>query len=202
MPCELQWIACVDFMKKAMKEDMHGKRKAHPKVEIESKSKKIMDRLFELSEFAAAETVMFYASKPDEVQTFDMMRKAMEKGKRVVLPITIKEDKRLVLSEIRSVDDLAAGEYGIMEPQDVMELQLNEIEVIVVPGIAFDEDGDRLGHGMGYYDKLLKHAKDATFIGLAFEFQIVEDIPEEDHDVSVHKIVTEERVIVCEPVEL
>lgn len=192
----------VISMKKKIQGEIKEKRKEHPKGEVETKSRKIMERLFEMSEFAAAETVLFYASKPDEVQTFEMMRKAMSLGKRVVLPITIREEKRLILSELKSVDDLVQGEFGVMEPPEQIEVLLNEIEVVIVPGIAFDEEGDRIGHGMGYYDKLLKHLPDATFIGLAFEFQIVEDIPEEDHDVNVHRIITEERVVTCQPVEL
>jgi len=184
-------------MKRKMKAEMHEKRKNHAAELVLQKSAAIAERLFALPEFAQARTILFYASKKDEVQTFAMIQKALDMGKRVALPITVVEGKNLVLSEISSVKGLMAGAFSVPEPAEYMPVQPDAIDLVVVPGIAFDEKGDRIGHGMGYYDKLLKTMPQARFVALAFEFQIIPDVPEEAHDVRVHKIVTEERVIEC-----
>ncbi len=184
-------------MKRKMKEEMHEKRKNHAAELVLQKSAAIMEKLFALKEFAEAKTILFYASKKDEVQTFAMIQKALDMGKRVALPITVVEGKNLVLSEISNVKGLMAGAFSVPEPAEYMPVQADAIDLVIVPGIAFDEKGDRIGHGMGYYDKLLKTMPQARFVALAFEFQIIPDVPEEAHDVRVHKIVTEERVIEC-----
>jgi 5-formyltetrahydrofolate cyclo-ligase len=184
-------------MKKQVKAEIHEKRKNHAAELVVQKSVAIMERLFELPEFKRAKTVLFYASKPDEVQTFAMMQKALDMDKRVVLPITVVEGKNLVLSEIRNVKGLMRGAFSVPEPADYVPVQPEAVELVIVPGVAFDEKGDRIGHGMGYYDKLLKTMPQARFVALAFEFQMIPDVPEEAHDVRVHKIVTEERVIEC-----
>ncbi|VVC02770.1 5-formyltetrahydrofolate cyclo-ligase family protein [Candidatus Burarchaeum australiense] len=185
-------------MKNKLKSEMLAKRKSHACELVEKKSAAIMERLFGLKEFAEAKTILFYAAKKDEVQTRCMVQKALDQGKRVALPITVVEGKNLVLAEIRNLDRLEAGAFGVPEPMDYVPVDPEDVDLVVVPGVAFDLHGDRLGHGMGYYDKLLKQIPDAVFVGLAFEFQIVDDIPEEEHDVAVHKVVTEERVIECE----
>ncbi|MDO8340336.1 MAG: 5-formyltetrahydrofolate cyclo-ligase [Candidatus Burarchaeum sp.] len=184
-------------MKKQMKSDMLAKRKSHACELVEKKSAAIMERLFALPEFRKAKTILFYAAKKDEVQTLEMIQKALDMGKTVALPITVVEGKNLVLAEVRNLSRLSEGAFGVLEPMDYVPVKPEEVDLVIVPGVAFDVHGDRLGHGMGYYDKLLKQMPDALFIGLAFEFQMVEDIPEEEHDVSVHKVVTEERVIGC-----
>ena len=184
-------------MKNQMKTDMMAKRKSHASELIEKKSAAIMERLFALPEFVKAKTILFYAAKKDEVQTLQIIKKALDMDKTIALPITVVEGKNLVLAEIRNVNRLVEGAFGVLEPMDYMPVKPEEIDLVVVPGVAFDVHGDRLGHGMGYYDKLLKQMPDAVFVGLAFEFQIVEDIPEEEHDVAVHIVVTEDRVIAC-----
>ncbi|RLG18504.1 5-formyltetrahydrofolate cyclo-ligase [Candidatus Micrarchaeota archaeon] len=180
-----------------MKDEIIDKRKKHEREHIESKSASIMSKLFELPEFEKAGVVLFYASKRDEVQTLEMIQAALDKGKKIVLPITVVEGKNLILSEIKSVRELVEGAFGVLEPANFVPVEERLIELAVVPGVAFDSQGDRIGHGMGYYDKLLKKLK-CPIIGLAFEFQLVDDIPEEEHDVRVHKIITEKRVIECE----
>ena len=179
-----------------MKSEMMGRRKSHGQELVERKSEAIMEKLFELKEFKEAKVILFYASEKDEVQTHRMMQGALDTGKRVVLPITVVEGKNLVLSEVRNLKRLGVGAFGVLEPMDYVPVKPDDVDLVIVPGVAFDLRGDRLGHGMGYYDKLLAGIK-AHFVGLAFEFQIVDDIPEEKHDVRVHKVVTEQRVIEC-----
>jgi len=184
-------------MKKKMKEEVGERRKNHAESEREAKSVRIMEQLFALPEFAAAKTILFYASKKDEVQTFAMIQKALDMGKRVALPITVVEGKNLVLSEVSNLKGLVPGAFGVREPANYVPVRTDAVDLVIVPGVAFDTQGDRIGHGMGYYDKLLKEMPQARFVALAFELQMIPDVPEEAHDVRVHKIVTEARVIEC-----
>lgn len=171
-------------------------RAAHPETERISKSAEIEKRLFSIREFAAAKSMLFYASKSDEVQTKGMITRALSEGKRVALPIVREQD--LVLSEIRSFEGLIGGKFGILEPKIVVPVEPGKIEAVIVPGVAFDEQGNRIGFGKGYYDRLLKRlGKNVQRIGLAYEFQVVPKIPAGEWDIPIHLIVTEKRTIRC-----
>lgn len=136
---------------------------------------------------------MFFASFRSEVDTIPMIRRALGDGKRVILP-KVNGDK-LELFEIRNFDsDVSPGAWGISEPCGSAPVKLDELDVIIVPGAAFDEQGNRLGYGAGFYDKLLSAFTKPT-VALAFEEQIVSKVPADPHDVPVRKIVTEKRII-------
>lgn len=170
-----------------------------PKSDLLRKSNQIKKRLFALNEFKKASTILFYVSYDNEVFTHDMIKKCISNRKCVVVPVTDKENRRLIPSMLDNWRDLSLGAYGILEPkkEKIKEVSINKINLIVVPGVVFDERGHRIGHGAGYYDRLLRHSKNALRVGLAFEEQIVDKIPSEPHDIPVDKIVTEKRVIDC-----
>ncbi len=172
-------------------------RAAHPETERLSKSAEIEKRLFSIREFAAAKSVLFYASKSDEVLTKGMITRALSGGKRVALPVVREQD--IVLSEIRCFEgDLAPGKFGILEPKAVVPVEPGKTEAVIVPGVAFDERGNRIGFGKGYYDRLLKKLDERIpRIGLAYEFQVVPKMAGGKWDVPVHLIVTEKRTIRC-----
>jgi len=169
------------------------------KSEVFGKSNQIKRRFFEMDELKHAHAILFYVSYDNEVYTHDMIKESLSTGKKVVVPITDTEKHCLILSRLNNWNDLEYGTYSILEPKKncIDEVSLDEVDVIIVPGVAFDESGNRIGHGVGYYDKLLRNSKNASHIGLAFELQIVDRISAERHDVKVDKIVTEKRVIVC-----
>ena len=153
----------------------------------------IEERLFGLPEFRAATTVMFYASFQSEGETHHMIRRALAEGKRVVLPRV--KGKELEPLEIENFDrDVAPGAWGILEPEGGKPAQLKDIGLIVLPGAVFDGQGNRIGYGAGFYDKLLSFYKGTT-VALAFEQQIVPAVPAAAHDIPVQKILTEKRVI-------
>jgi 5-formyltetrahydrofolate cyclo-ligase len=161
--------------------------------EREKKSRAIEARLFSLPEFRAARTVMCFASFRSEVETGPMIRRVLASGKRVILPKV--KGKELALFEIKDFDkDVSPGVWGIPEPHESHPADLSDIDLIVTPGVAFDEQGNRLGYGAGYYDKILAHYGGPT-IALAFELQIVPEVPVAAHDVPIRKIITERRVI-------
>lgn len=183
-------------LKKALRQEALEKRFRLPAAERKAKSREIEKKLFTLPDFQAARTIMFYASFRSEVETHDMVRRALAEGKRVVLPKI--KGKDLALFEIRDFDsDVQPGQWDIPEPSGGKPFAPEEIGLIVVPGAAFDERGNRLGYGAGFYDKLLKEYKGAT-AALAFELQIVPSVPADQHDVPVKKIVTEKRIITAQ----
>ena len=158
-----------------------------------AKSREIEERLFSLPEFKSARTVLFFASFRSEVDTGSMIRRALVFGKRVVLPKVHGEE--LALFEIADFDnDVSPGAWGIPEPHESKPVMLDELDLIIVPGAAYDERGNRLGYGAGFYDKLLPAFTKMT-VALAFEVQIVPHVPADLHDIPIKKIVTERRVI-------
>jgi len=164
-----------------------------PPEQRAAKSREIGERLFALPEFKSARVAMFFASFRSEVDTGPMIRHALTSGKRVILPKV--KGKDLALFEIRDFQkDVSPGAWGIPEPVASNPIDLAEIDLIVVPGVAFDGRGNRLGYGAGFYDRLL-HAFTKAIVALAFENQIVPRIHADPHDVPMEKIVTEKRVI-------
>ncbi len=136
---------------------------------------------------------MFFASFRSEVETGPMIRRALASGKRIILPKVA--GKELFLFEIRDFDkDVSSGAWGISEPRGTARVRLDDIDIIIVPGAAFDRQGNRIGYGAGFYDRLLAEFKKPT-IAIAFEEQIVPALPADPHDVPMKKIVTEKRVI-------
>ncbi len=156
-----------------------------------AKSLVILDKLLKKLEFQKALTVLFYAAFDGEVDTFEMMQRAQQLGKRIGLPYIVRKEKRMIPTVVESIEkDLVAGPYGVKQPRETSRektLSPDELDLVIVPGLAFDRHNHRLGRGQGYYDRFLKglSARIPT-IGLAFDFQIVDHLPpKEEHDVPV-----------------
>jgi phosphoribosylglycinamide formyltransferase-1 len=184
--------------KDEMRREMLARREMHHTQGGHIHCISIMDRFIRSKEFDSAKCMLLYASKGGEVHTDGIILSVLSLGKRVCLPLTIKETHQLEIYEIKGMDELSPGAYGILEPKQVLERRVSpdEVDVVVVPGVSFDGEGHRLGYGMGYYDSLLKHVP-GTKIGLAYTWQVVAHVPSEPHDVSVDMIVTENGVIYC-----
>jgi 5-formyltetrahydrofolate cyclo-ligase len=164
-------------------------------------SQKIVERFMGLPEYAQASTVMFYVDVRDEVRTRHALPEALQGDKRIVIPYCV--DGELELFHLESMEELDVGMYKILEPKAELRsvaakrLLPADLDLIMVPGVAFDRQGGRTGHGKGYYDKLLEHARhDSPLVALAFECQMFPEIPCEAHDISMDKVVTEEAVYV------
>ena len=180
-------------MKKEIRKKVLAARDSLLPAQRTAKSREIEERLFSLPEFKSARIVMFFASFRSEVDTGSMIRRALTLGKRVVLPKV--SGTELALYEIADWDnDVSPGAWGIPEPHGNRPVKLDEIDLILMPGAAFDERGNRLGYGAGFYDKLLSVFTKTT-VALAFEAQIVPQVPADPHDVPAMKIVTEKRII-------
>ena len=166
------------------------------------KDQAIHDRLQSLDEFNDAKTLLVYASFRSEVDTENIIRNALAKHRNIVLPRVEKYSETLRLFKIAAWSDLEPGCWGIPEPQMIPsgEMKVENIDLVVVPGVAFDQDCNRIGYGKGYYDKLLSSRKTNVhplIIGLAYEEQIVRSIPFKPHDMKMDLIITDKRIIHC-----
>ena len=159
------------------------------------KSLGILKKFLALPKFKAAKTILFYASFDGEVDTFDMMKQSLRLGKKIALPIINTKHKQIIPAFVHNLDeDLVFGPYGIQEPRFEKNrlAACDEFDLSVVPGIAFDQENRRLGRGAGYYDRFLTRlSKDIPSIGLAFDFQIVNRLPHQEHDVPLTKVIVD-----------
>ncbi len=179
-----------------IREEILSRRDKEPEDLRRKKSRKIKKRLFSLEEFKRAHTILFYYSKGSEVETEEMIKEALQKGKRVFLPKV--RGREIYLGEIKDLGkDVEKGSFGILEPKGTPKKTTPKgIDLVILPGIAFDLKGKRIGYGKGYYDRFLKELpKKVSFIALAYDFQIVNSLPCKRHDRGVGKVVTERRVL-------
>ena len=158
------------------------------------KSEAIRRKVFRLTAFRRAATVCCYVALPYEVQTWRMIEEMLKNGKRVVVPVTQPRTKRLRLSEVRNPRaELIRGAFGVLEPtsQARYPVRVRDVDLVLVPGLAFDRRGHRLGHGHGYFDRFLARVPKTTpTVGLAFRFQLLDRLPTAAHDHAVQTILT------------
>jgi 5-formyltetrahydrofolate cyclo-ligase len=168
---------------------------------VAAMSAEIVRRLTDLSEVGTAATLMVYLGFGSEVQTDGLIRWGWAAGKRIAVPLCA-ADGCLTPCRIEGFEELEKGHYGIREPAAACRRPeaLGRIDAVLVPAVAFDRYGYRVGYGGGYYDRFLPRAPRAARIGLAFSGQIVDALPAEAHDVPVDLIVTEEGIIRCRAV--
>lgn len=182
--------------KDALRRIIRAKKSAMPAADMRLLSRRITDRLLALPVIRSARTLMLYHSLPDEVSTLDAIETLAADGKTVLLPHVINKSD-MEMRVYSGSKNLREGSFGIMEPQGKPFVCYDEICVIVVPGMAFDKAGNRLGRGKGYYDRLLRRIPQAYKIGLCFAFQIVGHINTEEHDVPMDCLLSENGCINC-----
>ena len=166
-------------------------------ADVRAKSAAAWERLSTLGEFTNATVLLVYISTGNEVVTHGLIRQLLAMGRRVCVPRFEIASQRYVASELHDFDaDLATGKFGILEPRPeaIRPAAPDQIGAVLVPGLAFDETGNRLGRGMGYFDRLLQEAR-GTRVALAFDFQLLGEVPAEAHDARMDFVVTETRVI-------
>jgi len=189
-------------IKEKLRNDIFQIRKSLSDSELIDKNNKIKDIIYKMDLFKQASIILFYVSYRSEVNTHDMIKHCLSNGKKIIVPKVDLKKNKLLLSELSSWNHLEYGAYDILEPklEYIKEVSIDSIDLMFIPGVVFDIFGNRIGHGKGYYDRLLRNPHQAISIGLAFEFQIVENIPAESHDIKVDKIVTENRILNCKKI--
>ena len=166
--------------KDAIRRDMLSRLKSQPPGDRNTKSLRIKELALRSPFFMKAEVILFYAATSFEVDTRPLILECIKMGKRAALPVTDTSRKKLVPVVIDNMESLAKSSLGIMEPAREEEkiLSPESLDLIVVPGIAFDKSGNRLGRGAGYYDRFLADLPANTVkVGLAFDFQMIDAVP-------------------------
>lgn len=173
--------------KKEIRNAISERKKEYSEDDLKQMSLKLMDRLEENVIFKCAKTVMLYYSLPDEVYTHDFIEK-WYRDKTILLPVISGDN--IILKVYKGIDFMAKGAYNIDEPQGEEFKCLTDIDMVIVPGVAFDNKGNRLGRGKGYYDRFLNGIR--TFkIGICFDFQMCKEIPINDLDIPMDEVWTE-----------
>ena len=166
---------------------MSSRKKDYTKEEIRDKSAMLMNHLEENTVFISSKTAMLYYSLPDEVYTHEFIEK-WYKEKTIVLPVVIGDE--MILKVYDGKESMKKGAYNIYEPTGTEFTDYSSIDMAIIPGVAFDAKGNRLGRGKGYYDRFLRKVK--TFkLGICFDFQLYNDIPTDLFDIPMDDVCTE-----------
>lgn len=180
--------------KAALREEVLSRRGELEEGARSERSGKILEKIRALPSYRRASTVLAYVGFGDELETDDFLNAVLSEGKRLALPKVNRSKKALDLHEVKDLDaDLEAGVWGIREPKSSLPLVgLEEVDFTLMPGVAFDKRGARLGYGGGFYDKLMGgHAERPELVAGTFEAQMVEEVPVSQHDVLVDLVITE-----------
>lgn len=166
--------------------------------EVDEKSKIIVDKLTSMKEFNNSKTVFIYMDFKNEVKTGEIINLLFKENKHVVVSWTDKVNTEIIPVEIKDLkNDLINSSFGYLEPkkENVVPVKIEDIDLIVVPGVAFDKKLNRIGFGKGYYDRILKlRRKDTPAIAIAYEFQVLDEIPYDEHDIKMDVIITENNI--------
>lgn len=182
--------------KKEIRTYIKNEKKKLSQEEILYKSSIIAKRLIELPEYINSKCIFIYVNFNEEVITRDIISHAIEHGKRVAVPVI--KNQNMDFYYINGLEDLSPGYFGILEPRELFKTK-EENPCIIMPGLAFNMKGHRIGYGKGFYDEYLKNRLEYKRIALAYKFQVLDKIPYGESDIPVDKIVTEGEVITVNP---
>ncbi len=182
--------------KAALRTEIRIRRDSLSKQAVDDRSRRILSHLKGIPELKSARAVHTYVAWKNEVDTHALIRWLFDTGRRVIVPWVEKADRRMHHFEIRSLAELQPGSFGILEPVREMttEVDTTEIDMVIVPGLAFDLSGNRLGYGWGFYDDFLKDLS-IPKVALAYDFQVIDSVPVNNNDVPLDIVVSETRVI-------
>jgi 5-formyltetrahydrofolate cyclo-ligase len=182
----------LNGQKRELRKEIRLRKKMFSKEELNHRSESITTRVLNHDMVKKANTVFLYYSMPDEVDTHKLVKQLHAQGKIVLLPKVI-DESHLELIPFNGEDKLIeSGPYKILEPVGKSFKNYDTIDIAIVPGVAFDKQGNRLGHGKAYYDRELKLMPKAYKIGICFAFQILENIPIDVHDIPMNCILHDE----------
>jgi len=175
--------------KRELRQEIRTQKRRLSAAELAVMSEDICSKVLALASWQEAGTLLLYYPLPDEVDVRLLIKDAFESGKKVLLPVVKGDELELHLYEGEA--SLKEGTFGIMEPTGPLfaPKHYGEIELAIIPGMAFDNAGHRLGRGKGYYDRLLPNLKTAKLTGICFPFQLLEEVPAEAHDISVCEVI-------------
>jgi 5-formyltetrahydrofolate cyclo-ligase len=184
--------------KRSLRQQMLARRRSLGNDEWLASSSLAQRNLLSLEEYRRSACIALYAPAHNEADTADILAASFSAGKRVLYPAVCGE--RMVFRQVEGLASLERGAFGILEPCPTgIDHHADEADLIVVPGVAFDQDGHRIGYGKGFYDRFLRHpGRSAHLVGLCHDFQLIDGhIPAEGHDIRMEIIVTDRRIVRC-----
>lgn len=183
--------------KKSIRKNIISKRDSLEYEEKKQFDKRIKDILKASNFYKEAKNIFIYVGFGSEINTADYINEFLKEGKKIFVPRIDIGKKVMDAVSINSLQELKANKFGILEPdKDNEVIDKNELDLIIVPGVAFDCNGGRVGYGGGYYDKYMKDIDgDICRVAICYNFQLLEYLPIEDHDIKVHKIITEDGIV-------
>lgn len=189
----------LQIEKKELRKDILKIRRNLAYVTIEFESSAIINHLKRSKLFESSETVMCYLSMKDEVQTYEIVDYVLKQGKSVCVPYIRDRAGIMDAVVIQDLNELVRGDFDILtvNPLNMNIVNTEEIDLIIMPGVAFDRYGHRLGMGAGFYDRFLEKANCTKLVGLALSCQVLDVVPSMPHDYSVHYLVTKDGIINC-----
>ena len=172
-------------------------RRALSALEKSQAESVMLESLLDWEVFKNAGVIHVFISKPDEPDTRPIIEHCWCSRKKIAVPVVLPDTFDLFHSEIKSFDDLVSGMHGTQEPYPERRIKINpeSFDLVIVPGVAFDRQGGRLGHGKGYYDRFLELTR-AFRLGFTFDCQLLETVPTELHDVPMNAILSESGIVV------
>ena len=176
--------------KQNLRQEMRQRKKTYGSEQLRRMSQPIIEALLAHPRLMSAHAILLYASLADEVNTHELINTLLQQGKTLLLPVVV-DDHTMKICRYTHDTNVGHGSFGIMEPQAEAFTDYEQIDLILVPGMAFDRHGHRLGRGKGYYDRFLSQAKDCYKIGVCFPFQLVDEVPTDEHDVRMDEIITQ-----------
>lgn len=177
--------------KQELRQHIRAQKREHTAVQLAAMSEDICNRVLASATWQEASILLLYYPLRDEVDVRPLIQQAHRQGKQVLLPVCKGEELELRLYE-GGETSLKEGAFGIMEPTGPLldVRQYLDIQLAIVPGMAFDKAGHRLGRGKGYYDRLLPKLAYARLQGICFPFQLLDEIPTDQHDIPVHEVIS------------
>jgi 5-formyltetrahydrofolate cyclo-ligase len=182
--------------KEALRQRVAALRRALPAQGRAERAQVACERVLELDAFLGARVVLVYAALRFELDPALAVARAQQLGKLIALPRVVPDSAELSLHRYQPGDVLIESGYGVREPEPgTQEVAPEDVDLVLVPGLAFDDRGYRLGYGKGFYDRLLPRLPRAARVGLAFDLSLLPEVPHAQHDVPVHAVITEKRVL-------
>ncbi|WP_054258317.1 5-formyltetrahydrofolate cyclo-ligase [Propionispora sp. 2/2-37] len=189
----------VAIEKKRLRAEVLALRRALSKTAIACESEHITRQICTWAYYRAARTVMLFVSMPDEVDMEQLIWHALRSGKIVCIPYLSERYGDMEAARISGLNELVAGRLGIREPkkEEAMLVPPDSLDLIIVPGVAYDFAGRRCGMGAGYYDRFLRRARNAVWAGVALQCQLVSKVPCDEHDYAVQYVISSKEIRKC-----
>lgn len=179
--------------KKILRKEMMNKRNSISENDKKERDVCILNKFLQTLEYKNSKVIFIYIGYSSEIDTSNFIKRFIEDKKVVCVPRTNYKKKYMDAVIIHSLDNLSKDKYGILEPdEDINPIEVDAIDLVILPGLAFDNKGGRLGYGGGYYDKYLSNISDnAVKVALCYDFQVIDTVPMEEHDICTDLLITD-----------